>query len=130
MAPMKTRPATPPQSAANCWIHSEMPASGGGATVTPRLSAPGGDRFSRRQADLDAQAAERGLAEAQLAVVQGDLLSDDRQAEPRPRRRRGAAARERLERGSAFPRRDARAVVVDRQREGAVVAPQRDPHAA
>src|SRR3954451_17213045 len=120
MAPMKTRPATPPQSAANCWIHSEMPASGGGATVTFGLSARGRDRFSRRQPDLDAQAAELGLAEAQLAVVQGDLLGDDREAEPGPRRRGGAAARERLEQTAALRARDAGAVVVHGQREAAV----------
>ena len=34
MAPMKTRPATPPQSVANCWMDCEMAASGGAVTVT------------------------------------------------------------------------------------------------
>src|SRR3954451_23669280 len=83
MGPMKTKPATPHQSAANCWIHSEMPASGGGATVTSGLSARGGDGFSRRPAGLDAQAvqllrmAPPGAGERAQGIL--DLLDVDMQ---------------------------------------------------
>src|SRR3954447_20692422 len=95
MAPMNMRPITPPQSVANCWIEVETDASGGEKAVTRPLSARNGHRCSRRQANVDAQAAERRLLEAQLAVVQRDLLGDDRQPEPRAgggggRRRRAA----------------------------------------
>src|SRR3954468_4793174 len=85
MAPMKTRPITPPQSVANCWMAVETEASGSGEAVTRSLSAGDGLRCSRGQSDMDAQAAERGLLEAQLALVQHDLLGDDRQPEARPR---------------------------------------------
>src|SRR5690349_12481022 len=39
MAPMKTRPITPPQSVANCWTVSATVAGGSGETVTRPLSA-------------------------------------------------------------------------------------------
>src|SRR3954468_18793616 len=73
MVPMKTRPATPPQSAANCWIPSEMPAGGGGARVTSGISARRGDRFSRRpgpgRAGRAARTRRRGLGRAEALAV-------------------------------------------------------------
>src|SRR4051812_32861031 len=117
MAPMKTRPITPPQSVANCWMAVETEASGSGEAVTRSLSARDGLRCSRGQPDMDAQAAERGLLEAQLAVVQRDLLGDDRQAEPGPRRGRRRAAGERLEQPITILVQDAGAVVLDAEVE-------------
>src|SRR3954451_134203 len=96
MAPMNTRPITPPQSVANCWMAVETEASGSGEAVTRSLSAGDGLRCSRGQSGKDAPGRERGLLEAQLALVQHDLLGDDRQPEARPRRRRRRAAGERL----------------------------------
>src|SRR5262245_3334691 len=125
---MKTRPTTPPQSVANCWMSSAMEASGGEVTVTRWLSAGGGDRCSRRQADLDAEAAELRVPQPQLAVVQRDLLGDDRQAEPGARRGRRRAARERLEQPVAVGRVDARAVVLDAHEERVALPRERDPH--
>src|SRR3954454_23944398 len=112
MAPMKIRPITPPQSVANCGMAVETEASGGGEAVTRSLSARDGLRCSRGQPDMDAQAAAWGLFEAQLAVVQCDLLGDDRQAEPGSRRRRRRAPGERLEQALALVGRDAAAVVL------------------
>src|SRR5690242_656546 len=106
-----------------------MPASGGDATVTSGLSARPGDRFSRGEAHLDAQAAELRALEAQLAVVQGDLLGDDRQAEAGARGVRRRSARERLEDVAVFAGRDAGSVVVDGQHERLLVAPRRDEDA-
>src|SRR3954452_11558535 len=130
MAPMKTRPITPPQSVANCWMAVETEASGSGEAVTRSLSAGDGLRCSRGQPDMDAQAAERGLLEAQLALVQHDLLGDDRQPEARPRRRRRRAAGERLEQALAVLGEDAGAVVLDAQVERAVLAAQADADVA
>src|SRR3954447_15432035 len=126
MAPMKTRPITPPHSVANCWMAVETEASGSGEAVTRSLSAGDGLRCSRGQSDMDAQAAERGLLEAQLALVQHDLLGDDRQPEARPRRRRRRAAGERLEQALAILGEDAGAVVLDAQVERAGLAAQAD----
>src|ERR1700750_1399865 len=98
---MNTMPRTPPQSVANCWRACETEASGRENAVTRDLSAREGDRCSRRQANVDAQATELRRLEAQIAVVEGDLLGDDRQTEPRARRRRGRAARERLQQALA-----------------------------
>src|SRR4051794_41255630 len=127
MAPMNTRPITPPQSVANCWMAVETEASGSKEAVTRSLSARGGHRSSHRQADVDAQAAERGLREAQLARVEGDLLGDDRQSEPGAGRRRRRAAGERLEQAVALGRRDAGTVVVDADVQRAVLP--REAHA-
>src|SRR2546423_1728938 len=113
MAPMNTSPTTPPQSVANCWMDVETEASGGEEAVTRSLSAPDGHGSSHRQADVDAEAAQRGLVQAQLAVVQRDLLGDDRQAEPGAGRGGVRAARERLEQAVALAGRDAGTVVLD-----------------
>src|SRR4051795_8651635 len=126
MAPMNTRPITPPQSVANCWMAVETEASGSGEAVTRSLSAGDGLRCSRGQPDMDGQAAERGLLEAQLAVVQRDLLGDDRQAEAGARRRRRRTAGERLEQALALPGRDAGPVVLDADGDGAVLALEAD----
>src|SRR3954454_4167346 len=130
MAPMNTRPITPPQSVANCWMEVETEASGSEEAVTRSLSAADGLRCSRGQPDMDAQAAERRLLEAQLAVVQRDLLGDDRQPEARPRRRRRRAAGERREQALAVLGEDAGAVVLDAQVERAVLAAQADADVA
>src|SRR4051812_24065794 len=130
MAPMNTRPITPPQSVANCWMEVETEASGSEEAVTRSLSAADGLRCSRGQPDVDAQAAERRLLEAQLAVVQRDLLRDDRQAESRPRRGGRRAAGERLEQPLAVLGRDARPVVFDADIHRTVRARKADPHAA
>src|SRR5690349_11425065 len=127
---MKTRPTTPPQSVANCWMSWATEASGGEVAVTRWLSAAHGDRCSRRKADLDAQAAELRILEAQLAVVQRDLLGDDRQTEPGAGRGRRRPARERLEQALALGSRDARPVVVDAHEEVVLRARERDPHVA
>src|SRR3954452_6800510 len=128
MAPMNMRPITPPQSVANCWIEVETNASGGEKAVTRPLSARNGHRCSRRQANVDAQAAERRLLQAQLAVVQRDLLGDDRQAEPGARGGGGRSASERLEQALALGHRDARAVVLDADDQRAALALEADAH--
>src|SRR5919198_619410 len=128
MAPMNTMPRTPPQSVANCWTAVEKEASGGEKAVTRVLSAREGDRCSRGQAHLDAQATEFRVLQAQLAVVERHLLGDDRQAEPGALRRRDGPAGERLEQALALGRVDPRAVVVDAQHDRVAVAhePQAD----
>src|SRR3954447_255496 len=130
MAPMKTRPITPPQSVANCWMAVETEASGSEEAVTRSLSARDGLRFRDGEPPVDAQAAELRVLEAQLAAVQRDLLGDDRQAEPGARRGRRHAAGEGLDEAPALVRGDARTVVRDEERERSVVAPQADTHVA
>src|SRR6476469_5710036 len=127
---MKTRPTTPPQSVANCWMCWATEASGSAVGVTRWLSAARGDHCSRGKADLDAQAAELRILEEQLAGMERDLLGDDRQAEPGSRRGRRRPARERLE--EALPLRgvDARPVVVHAHEERVVGARERDPDVA
>src|SRR4051812_5432006 len=121
MAPMNTRPITPPQSAANCWIAVETEASGGGRAVTRSLSARDGHRSSRRQPNVDARAPEHRLPEAKLAAVQRDLLRDDREAEPRAGGGGRHPAGKRLEHALALVRRDAGAVVLDADVQRAVL---------
>src|SRR4051794_3231247 len=130
MAPMKTRPITPPQSGANCWMAVETEASGREEAVTRSLSARAGLRFSNGQPHVDAQAPELRVLEAQLAAVQRDLLGDDRQAEPGARRGRVGAAGEGLDEAPALVRGGAGAGVRDQEGERSVVAPQADAHVA
>src|SRR4051794_9097748 len=98
---MKTMPATPPQSVANCWMDCEAEAYGSEVAVTRWLSADEGDRCSRRETDVDAEPSELRVLEAELAVVERNLLGDDRQPEPRPRRGRRRTTGERLEQALA-----------------------------
>src|SRR3954469_16879935 len=126
MAPMNTIPTTPPQSVANCWIQVDTEASGSEEAVTRSLSARDGLRFSDGQADVDAQASERRVLEAQLAAVQRDLLGDDRQSEAGPGRRRGRPAGERLEQAVALAGCDAGTVVLDAHVQRAVPAREAD----
>src|SRR3954454_12255194 len=72
-----------------------------------------GDRSGQER--LDAQPAQRRLAQPQRPAVQRDLLRDDRQAQAGAvgRHGRGRPAREGLEQPLALLRRDAGPVVVD-----------------
>src|SRR5215210_2715418 len=122
MAPMNTRPMTPPQSVANCWTVSATVAGGSEEAVTRPLSAGRARSSSDGQRDVDAQATQLGVLEAQRAAVQRDLLGDDRETEARAWRRGGRPAGERLEHAVALLGRDARSVVLDAHVQRAVLA--------
>src|SRR3954466_14051812 len=128
MAAMNTRPMTPPQSAANFWTCWATEASGSEYGITNGLSAGDGENCSGGETNVDREAAERRFAERQLPRGQGDLLGDDRQAEPRSRCRRARPAGERLEEAVAVGGRDPRPVVLDADEQRVPVAGQADPH--
>src|SRR3954462_9076153 len=86
MAPMKTRPRTPPQSVANPWTASAAPPSGG--AVARPLSAGGQRSCSRGQPDLDGQAAERGVG----ACAREHVVERERADLDASTRRRGGRA--------------------------------------
>src|SRR5690349_18663447 len=81
---------------------------------------------SGRNPDLYGEAAQRGVAQPQLAAVERDLLRDDRQPEPGAARVRAGPPRERLEQPLSLLRRDPRTVVGDAQQPAAVLAREVD----
>src|SRR5215213_8386085 len=127
---MNKRPMTPPQSVANCWTVSATVADGSEGVVTCALSA-GSDRSSSRgEGDVDAQAPELGVLEAQRAAVERDLLGDDGQADPAAGRGGGRSAGEGLEQVAALAGGHSGAVVLHAHVQRAVLAAEPGPHRA